>query len=166
MTQNERDTSMELQPCEATTVTTRETRGLQEYLLPTDEPSQSSIPSRSSGVYTYAYDHMIDRFVAFLHVHLRHRQEMYSIRNQHSNSRPSSVPLTQAPSPPGQTPPSSPLIFPSPANEENLEDLQCSSTGDEYLEPKAHIHVTSSLRSSLYEEIPDDDRTQQYAEIT
>ena len=153
MTQKQSDTSMELQPCEATIRT--DSPG---YL---DHSSQPSVPSRSSRMYAYAYEHMIDRFVALLH--LRHRQELYSIRNQHSNTRPSSMPPTQAPSPLGHTLPSCPLILPFPANEESL---QCPSTCDEYLEPKAQIHVTPLLQSSLYEEIFDSDRKNQYDEIT
>ena len=143
MTQKESDTSVELQPRQATTGRDNE----------------------SSGVYTYAYDHMVDGLAAFLHVHLRNRQELYSIRNQLSNSRPSSIPPTQAPHPLDQTPPSIPLIMSYRANDEIPENLQFFNTGDEYLEPIGQFHTAPLFESSFYEEIADNDRTPQYSEI-
>ena len=96
-----RDASIELQPlgagtttiatATATTPTTPTTTVInneesQEHLLPDNMTSAPSVPTRSSGMYSYTYDHMIDRIVAFFSIHLRHRQDLYSL------SRPSSVP--------------------------------------------------------------------------
>ena len=111
-----------------TTTTVTDNRNSEGYLLPVDEPARPTAPSRSSGVYSYAYDHMRDRFIAFLSVHLRHIQDLYARRNPGSSSRPSSVPPTQAPThPPGHTPPSSPLIPPSPPTGRDTGPQQYSS---------------------------------------
>ena len=119
-----------MQPCGMTTTTTTVTdnRNSEGYLLPVDEATRQSAPSRSSGVYSYAYDHMRDRFIAFLSVHLRHIQDLYARWNPGSNSRPSSVPPTQAPHPPGHTPQSSPLIPPSPPKGGDSGPQQYSSS--------------------------------------
>ena len=175
------DASLEMQPCGMTTTTTTtmtDNRNSEGYLLPVDDPTRPTAPSRSSGVYSYAYDHMRDRFIAFLSVHLRHIQDLYSRRNPGSNSRPSSVPPTQAPHPPGHTPPSSPLIPPSPPKEGDTGFPLHSSPSDDVLEgqtmsrvsvPPAHAHpiphVTPVQKSTCFYENMTDNEMIEYADV-
>ena len=133
------DESFEMQQCGMTaTATVTDNRESHGDLLPVDEPTLSTAPtrpttpSRSSGVYSYTYDHMRDRFIAFLTIHLRHIQDLYARRNP--GSRSSSVSPTEVPQPPGGTPPSSPLIPPWQPKEEDTGDtgsLQHSSSSEE-----------------------------------
>ena len=165
-----------MQPCGMTTTPTTVTDNSEGYLLPVDEATRQSAPSRSSGVYSYAYDHMRDRFIAFLSVHLRHIQDLYSRRNPGSNSRPSSVPPTQAPHPPGHAPPSSPLIPPSPPKGGDSGPQQYSSPSYDILEghalsgvsvspARAHPvpHVTPVRESTCFYE--NDNEVIEYADV-
>ena len=145
-----------MQPCGTTTTTSTDNRDSQGYLLPVDEASRPSGPSRSSGVYSYAYDHFRDRFIAFLSVHLRHIQDLYTRWNSGPSSRPSSVPTSQAPSPPDHTPLSSPLISPSPSNEGGSRTGQCAC-------PKSHVTAVSES-THFYENIPNNELTD-YADV-
>ena len=169
-----------MQPCGMTTTTTTVTdnRNSEGYLLPVDELTRPTAPSRSSGVYSYAYDHMRDRVIAFLSVHLRHIQDLYGRWNSGSNSRPSSVPPTQAPHPPGHTPPSSPLITPSPTTGRDSGPQQYSSPSYDVQEghtlsgvsvSPAHAHpvphVTPVRKStSFYENVTDNEMIE-YADV-
>ena len=166
-----------MQPCGMTTTTTTVTdnRNSEGSLLPVDEPTRPTAPSRSSGTYSYVYDHMRDRFIAFLSIHLRHIQDLYTRRNTGSNSRPSSVPPTQAPHPPGHTPPSSPLIPSSPPKEGDTGSLQHSIPSD-VLEGKtlrgvssAHAHpishVTPGPKSTCFYENMTDNEMTEYADV-
>ena len=171
-----RDTSIELQPLGGgtTTITTpttptptvtnnEESKG---YLLSENMPSSPSVQNRSSGMYSYTYDHMIDRIVAFFSIHLRHRQDLYSL------SRPSSVPPTQAPYPPGHTPPSSSVLPHSSQQGGNPSNLQCSRSGDEIEEAGQTLsHVSTSpelvqrIESSFYDEIVDNELANDYSDV-
>ena len=169
-----------MQPCETTPTTTSENRDSQGYLLSVDEPSRPSGASRSSGVYSYAYDHLRDRFIAFLSIHLRHIQDLYARRNSGFRSRSCSVPSTQAPSPPDHTPPSSPLIPPPPPTGEDSRTVQQLCSRDETLECKAqtlsrvsfspectcpNFYVTTINESMhFYENVPNNEMTD-YADV-
>ena len=178
-----RDTSIELQPlgtaaaATTTTTTTTTTRvttatttmtnngNSHGYLLPDNMPSGPSVQTQPSGIYSYPYDHFFDRIVAFFSLHLRHRQDLYSL------SRPSSVPPTQAPYPPGHTPPSSPLIPPS-RSQEDPGNRQWSSPGDDVEEvgqTSAHVSTSPELvqriESSFYDEILDNELTNEYSDV-
>ena len=109
------ESSLELQPggtptsttATTTTTTATDNQDSKQCLLQSDGSSQSSVEIQ----YSYAYGHMGD-----------------PSRNQHSNSRPSSVPPFNAPDPPDQASQSLGLIPPSP--------LSSPSGSNEYLEPK------------------------------
>ena len=175
-----RDASIELQPlgagktriATATGTTTTPTttvinnEELQEHLLPDNMTSAPSVPTGSSGMYSYTYDHMIDRIVAFFSIHLRHRQDLYSL------SRPSSVPPTQAPYPPGHTPPSSSVLPHSSQQGGNPSNLQCSRSGDDIEEAGQTLpHVSTSpqlvqmIESSFYDEIIDNELANDYSDV-
>ena len=131
------DRSLELPPCGTPALTTTE-----GYLLAVDEPSRPLEPSRSSGMYSYVYDHRRDRLLRC-----------------HSNSRPSSVPHFQAPVPPGHTPSSSPLIPPHPSNE---GVPRCSNPNDEYLKPESQ---TPKEQPVYHYETIDDEKTDKYDDV-
>ena len=129
------DSSLELQPSEsqasATTTTTTTTTATTEEdnqdskgcLLQGDGLSQSSVDTQSSGDdFSYAYSHMRDMS-----------------KNQFSNSRPSSVPLDQAPDPPGHATQSSQPNLSSP-----LINPRVCNPCEEYLEPQNQILTVES----------------------
>ena len=165
-----------MQPCGVPTTTATsvtENRNSDGYLLPdpVDEPYPPTAPSRSSGVYSYVYDHLIDRFIWFVRIHLRHRQELYSSRNQRPTSRPSSVPPTQAPHPPDQPPPSSPLIPSSPPEGGDCRIDGNFSPDDESIEDRSQTLSRVSFpsecacsKSPVYENVPNNEIIE-YADV-
>ena len=85
-------------------------RDSQGYLIPTDEPAESTTQStsneapRSSGLYSYAYQHMVARIMAFLSIQRRGRVvttraevHHHGRRRQrpHARRRPSSDPTSR-----------------------------------------------------------------------
>ena len=119
----------------------------------------------NNGDYSYPYDHFIDRLVAFFSLHLRPRQDLYSLW------RPSSVPPTQAPYPPGHTPPVSPLIPPLP-HQEDPRNMQWSTPGDDRDEVSPTLpHVSTSpelvqrIDSNFYHEIIDNELINEYSDV-
>ena len=161
------DSSLELQPSESqtssTTTTTIEADNqeskaclLQGYGL-----SQSSVDTQSSGDdYSYAYSHMRDMS-----------------KNQFSNSRRSSVPLEQAPDPPGHAPQSSQLNLSSllinprgcnPCEEyfepqnQTLTEQADASVSDTYTLPISQVAINST---HLYDTITDDENTDDYDDV-
>ena len=163
-----RDTSIELEPLgttttrltTATTVTNDEESELSENM-----PSGFYMPTRSSGLYSYCYDHMTNRLLAFFSLHLRPRQDFCSL------SRPSSAPPTQVPHPPGHMPPVSPPIPPI-LHQVDPRNLGCSSSCDD-IEQKSQTlsHVSTSpepiqrIESNFYDEILDNELTNEYSDV-
>ena len=127
------DSSLELQPSEkqaSTTIATTSTDSQDSsgWLLKEDQLSQCSVETQSLDGYSYPYSDM------------RH-----SSRNQHCDSRPSSVPPDRAPDPPTHE-------YLEPKTQ--ASEQSGASISDTYTLPMSH-ETTGSARP--YETIPGDD---------
>ena len=144
---------------------TSSARESQGYLVPKDEPPESaesaSPETRCSGIYSYAYQHMVARIMAFRMLQRRGRlgatsAQIHRHRRQRPPARrPSSDPTSQfwnVQNSSGSTPDSSASI------QDILSSNQETSAPDsDYLEPLGTGTGTNDTRHGSYERIDDRD---------